>query len=312
MGILKETAKKLPIIAELVKERDKLFAELYAISPNGPYKFYVPPGHFFSPLPALEYVTEHEGEIFGAVPREIPGIDLREMEQLELLRKFQPYYDELPFSPEKSEGRRYYFDNSAYSYSDAIFLYSMIRHAKPKRMIEIGSGYSSCVMLDTNEIFFRNGIDITFIEPYPQLLLSLIKKEDRERTTLISSNLQEVDLKLFTQLEAQDILFVDSTHVSKVYSDVNYIFFKLLPILPSGVFVHFHDIFYPFEYPKEWIYENRAWNELYLLRAFLQYNESFRIVMFNNYLETFHADYFQANMPLCLKNPGGSIWIQKC
>jgi predicted O-methyltransferase YrrM len=311
MGILKETVKKLPVVAELVQERDKLFAELSAISPNGPYKFFVPPGHFFSPLPELDYVKRHEAEIFGEAPRTIPGIDLREAEQLELLRRFQPYYAELPFSAGKSESRRYYFENPAYSYSDAIFLYSMIRHFKPKRIIEIGSGYSSCVMLDTNELFFGNAIDITFVEPYPELLLSLIRKTDRERTTLISSNLQEVDLKLFAQLEEHDIVFVDSTHVSKIYSDVNYIFFKLLPSLRSGVLVHFHDIFYPFEYPKEWVYENRAWNEAYLFKAFLQYNEVFRIVMFNTYLQIFHADYFQTHMPLCLKDPGGSIWIQK-
>ena len=311
MGILKETVKKLPIIAELVKERDRLFAELSAICPNGPYKFFVSPGHFASPLPDLDYVRRHEAEIFGEVPRTIPAIDLRETQQLELLRQFQPYYAELPFSSGKSESRRYYFENPAYSYSDAIFLYSMIRHFKPKRIIEIGSGYSSCVMLDTNELFFGNEIDITFVEPYPELLLSLIKKTDKERTTLISSNLQEVDLKLFAQLGEHDIVFVDSTHVSKVYSDVNYIFFKLLPSLAKGVLVHFHDIFYPFEYPKKWAYENRAWNEAYLLRAFLQYNQDFRIVMFNSYLETFHEDYFQTHVPLCLKNTGGSIWIQK-
>jgi len=178
MGILKETVKKLPVIAELVKERDKLFAELSAISPNGSYKFYVPPGHFFSPLPALDYIRRHEAEIFGEIPKTIPGVDLREAEQLELLHQFQPYYAELPFSPDKSESRRYYFENPAYSYSDSIFLYSMIRHFKPKRIIEIGSGHSSCVMLDTNELFFGDGIDITFVEPYPELLLSLIKKGD--------------------------------------------------------------------------------------------------------------------------------------
>jgi len=312
MGFLKESVKKLPMIAELVKERDKLLAVLSATNLNDPYKFFVPPGHFFSPLPALDYIRRHEAQIFGEVPRTIPGIDLRETEQLQLLQEFEPYYAELPFGPVKTDSRRYGFENPAYSYSDAIFLYCVIRHFKPKRIIEIGSGYSSCVMLDTNELFFGGGIEITFIEPYPELLLSLIKKTDREQTTLISSNLQEVDLKLFGQLEERDIVFVDSTHVSKVYSDVNYIFFKLLPSLAKGVLIHFHDIFYPFEYPKDWIYENRAWNELYLLRAFLQYNSAFRIMMFNNYLETFHADYFQTHMPLCLKNTGGSIWIQKC
>ena len=113
MGILKETVKKLPVVAELVQERDKLFAELSAIGPNGPYKFFVPPGHFFSPLPELDYVKRHEAEIFGEVPRTIPGIDLREAEQLELLRQFQPYYAEMPFSPGRSENCRYCFENPA-------------------------------------------------------------------------------------------------------------------------------------------------------------------------------------------------------
>jgi hypothetical protein len=188
----------------------------------------------------------------------------------------------------------------------------MIRHARPKRIIEVGSGYSSCVTLDTNELFFDNSIDATFIEPTPDLLLSLIKEIDKQRMRLIPSNLQEVDIATFADLDANDILFIDSTHVSKVYSDVNRIFFEILPRLASGVLIHFHDIFYPFEYPRAWVYENRAWNELYLLRAFLQYNSSFRVILFNTFLEHFFRDYFAANMPLCLRNPGGSIWIQKC
>ncbi|MEJ7708829.1 MAG: class I SAM-dependent methyltransferase [Pyrinomonadaceae bacterium] len=188
----------------------------------------------------------------------------------------------------------------------------MIRHLKPKRITEIGSGFSSCVMLDTNEVFFDNSISCTFIEPYPQLLISLMKEEDRKSADdVVASKLQDVDLSNFSALGKNDILFVDSTHISKVNSDVNYIFFELLPGLSSGVYIHFHDIFFPFEYPKEWIHQGRSWNEIYILRAFLQYNRSFKVALFNTFLEETHQEFFVKEMPLCMKNKGGSIWLQK-
>jgi hypothetical protein len=165
--------------------------------------------------------------------------------------------------------------------------------------------------LDTNELFFSGEIKTTFIEPYPDLFLSLIKPSDKESIQLLPNKLQEVDPAVFQSLEANDILFVDSTHVSRTNSDVNRILFEILPALKSGVYVHFHDIFYPFEYPKEWVYEGRAWNEAYALRAFLQFNSAFRIVFFNTYLEHFHRSYYEEHLPLCLKNPGGSIWLQR-
>jgi hypothetical protein len=217
----------------------------------------------------------------------------------------------MPFQPEKCEGLRYYFENPAYSYSDAILLHCMIRFLKPKRIIEVGSGFSSCMILDTNELFFAGSIVTTFIEPYPELLLSLIKDKDKSKIKTIPSRLQEVDLGEFEALQANDILFIDSTHVSKINSDVNCIFFDILPRLSSGVHVHFHDIFFPFEYPKDWVYEGRAWNEAYLLRAFLQYNSAFRVVLMNTFMEYFNESFFQQKMPLCLRNTGGSIWIRK-
>jgi hypothetical protein len=239
------------------------------------------------------------------------GLDLHETEQLKLLNDFIAYYKEMPFQSEKLEGFRYYFENPAYSYSDAILLHCMIRFLKPKRLIEVGSGYSSCMTLDTNELFFSGSIATTFIEPYPELFMSLIKDTDRNKISIIPSRLQDVDLSVFETLQANDILFIDSTHVSKINSDVNYIFFEILPRLSSGVHVHFHDIFFPFEYPKEWVYEGRAWNEAYLLRAFLQYNSAFRVMLMNTFMVHFHEPFFQQNMPLCLKNAGGSIWIRK-
>jgi predicted O-methyltransferase YrrM len=271
----------------------------------------VPPGHFYSPIPALEYIRANERSIFDNVSRQIRGIDLHEAEQRQLLDSFKKYYDELPFRDQKTPKLRYFFENPNYSYSDAIFLYCMMRHVKPRRIIELGSGYSSCVMLDTNDLYFNGSIATTFIDPYPELLLSKIKENDRERMKISGSRVQDLDLEEFDSLEANDILFIDSTHVSKIYSDVNRLFFEILPRIQEGVLIHFHDIFYPFEYPREWIYEGRAWNEAYLLRAFLQYNSSFRIVLMNTFLERFHRDFFEQAMPLCLKNPGGSIWIRK-
>ncbi len=217
----------------------------------------------------------------------------------------------MPFQAQKVKGLRYYFENPGYSYSDAILLHCMIRHLKPRRIIEVGCGFSSCVSLDTNEFFFEDSISPIFIEPNPQLLMSLIKGSDKDRIRLIPSRLQDIDLAEFEVLEANDILFIDSTHVSKINSDVNRVFFDILPRLSPGVHIHFHDIFFPFEYPREWIYEGRAWNEAYTLRAFLQYNNTFRIVLMNTFMEIFHEEFFRARLPLCLNNTGGSIWICK-
>ena len=305
---IKTAIKKLPLLAEIVSERDKLHSELVALKQN---LRFVPPGHFYSPIPSLKDVQRDEAKIFGSIPTNILGLELHEEEQLKLLNEFVAYYKEMPFQPQKHEGLRYYYENTAYSYSDAILLHCMIRHLKPKRIIEVGSGFSSCMTLDTNELYFDGSIATTFIEPYPDLLMSLIKDTDKSEIKTIPVRLQDVDLGQFETLEANDILFIDSTHVSKINSDVNRIFFDILPRLSSGVHVHFHDIFFPFEYPKDWVYEGRAWNEAYLLRTFLQYNNEFRVVLMNTYMEHYHETFFKEKMPLCLKNTGGSIWIRR-
>ncbi len=272
---------------------------------------FVPPGHFYSPIPSPEDVRPYLERLIHAPPQEIEGVDLNPDLQWRLLNALQAYYKDLPFPERKSEGCRYFYENPAYSYSDAIFLYSMIRHQKPQRIIEVGSGYSSCVMLDTNARFFANAIEITCIEPYPELLHSLMQPGDRERVRVLAQRVQDVPLTAFDALSANDILFIDSTHVSKVGSDVNHILFHILPRLQSGVHIHFHDVFWPFEYPRAWLDENRAWNEIYLLRAFLQFNNRFRITLLNTYLEARYQDYFHTHMPLCMRNPGGSLWLQK-
>ncbi len=276
------------------------------------YKKGYPPGHYYSPVVSTEEIKENENKIFSIQNDKLPGIRLNEEKQMLLLNEFLTLYPSVPFSPEKSK-YRYYFNNDAYAYSDGIMLNLMMRHFKPKRIIEIGSGYSSVNMLDTNELFFENSIHLTFIEPYPERFLSLCNTGDEKLYSLISKNLQDVDSSIFGRLDEGNFLFVDSTHVSKTGSDVNTILFEIMPFLKKGVFIHFHDIFYPFEYPKEWVlgWSGFGWNEIYLLHAFLLHNDDYEIILFNTFLEHFHEDWFIKNMPECLKNKGGSLWLRK-
>jgi len=303
-------------MAKNVKKALYKFAEkvvpYYFIEKYQSYKnesFPYSPGGFYSPIPSKRDIKKYN---FNApLPETLPGIDLNTEEQLILLDSFEPFYKELPFNDEKTEGFRYYYKNDAYCHSDAIFLYCMIRHLKPKRLIEIGSGFSSSVTLDTNEKFMNNPINCTFIEPYPVTLESLLTNDDKSNVTLIKKQLQGVPIDVFKELKENDILFVDSTHVSKFNSDVNYILHKILPALEKGVYIHFHDVFYPFEYPQEWLMAGWAWNEQYMLRAFLEYNKNFEIVFFNTYLESMFEAKIRNRFPLVYKNTGGSIWLKK-
>ena len=295
-----EALKPVPL------ERDQLKAEINQLH----RKLGWLPGHFYSPIPSIDELKFKEEKIFN-IPRELPGINLNEEEQIRILDEIKCFYNEQPFTAHKQDSLRYFFENPNYSYGEAIILYSIIRYLQPKKIIEVGSGYSSCVILDTNELFFKNTISCTFIEPYPQLLESLIKDTDNSKVEIVQEDLQNIDISKFEELSAGDILFIDSTHVSKCGSDVNYIFFKILPYIKSGVYIHFHDICYPFEYPKEWVYEGRSWNESYLLRAFLQNNNDFEIKFFNSFLASFYQDKFFGEMPICSQSPGTSIWIKK-
>ena len=269
-----------------------------------------PDGHFYSPIPDHDEVRRNEERIFR-IPESLSAIELNIDEQLLTLNSLAGFSDEMPFQTEKTEGLRYCLKNPMFGFADGISLYGLIRHLKPKRIIEVGAGYSSCVMLDTNERFFENSIACTFIEPNPASFLSLIKPADLDRIQLVKTPLQEVDPDTFRNLSANDILFIDSSHVSKAGSDVNYLIFEVLPELQSGVYVHFHDVFYPFEYPRQWICDlGISWNEAYLLRAFLQYNQSFRIALFINYLERFHLDQLRALIPQSAGGAGGSLWLR--
>jgi len=271
-------------------------------------------GAYYSPIPSMNDIMDFNFD--SPPPTSLPGIDLNDEEQLCLLDQFESYYHEIPFPDEKSSKYRFYHQNNMFYYSDAILLYCMIRHLKPSKIIEVGSGFSSALILDTNEHFMNNSIHCTFIEPYPKRLMDLMKKEDKEKSTIINKRLQDVPLSVFKELLKNDILFIDSSHVSKFNSDVNYLIHKILPLLSDGVYIQFHDVFYPFEYPKEWMYRGRAWNEQYILRSFLQYNNAFKIAMFNTYLQMKFISQIDARFPLLYKERGqhykaGCIWLKK-
>ena len=170
------------------------------------------------------------------------SFNLESQSSLLFSAEFKKIYEMLPFNGKNNDSKRYFYENPAYSYSDGIFLFYFLNKFSPKKIIEVGSGYSSALILDTNESFLNNNLDIIFIEPYPDLLLSLMTEKDKQDSQVIDKNLQDVPLSQFSSLVKNDILFINSTHVAKSGSDVNYIFSEILTALNKSVLIHFQDL----------------------------------------------------------------------
>jgi hypothetical protein len=281
----------------------------------------VPPGHFYSPLVDFREVDAQAERLFERTVPGIPGINLNQENQFRLLQEFAELYDECPFPERPVPGTRYFLDNEYFPYGDGIALYSFLRYCRPRRIIEIGSGFSSAAMLDVNQLFLGGSIECTFIEPHPAKLQGLMTADDKMRHTVLEEKVQDVGLEIFDTLKENDILFVDSSHVVKTGSDVCHIFSNILPSLRQGVFIHFHDITWPFEYPRNWVETGLSWNEAYLLKAFLQYNSTFQIVYFCSFIEAVGRDLLAKAMPLALKAArqtqplvtpsNSSLWLRK-
>ncbi|MEJ2620734.1 MAG: class I SAM-dependent methyltransferase [Candidatus Thiodiazotropha sp.] len=268
-----------------------------------------PAGHYYSPIPSDAEVRTYL-ESKKPPGDELPGIELHKQHQLHLLNEYAQFYEELPFPEEKTAEYRYHYLNEWFSYADAIFLYCFLRKHLPNRIIEVGSGFSSALMLDTIDGFFPHKPEITCIDPDTRRLDSLMMEDDRAWVRLIGNKIQEIPLETFTELESGDLLFIDSSHVVKCGNDLSLLMFEILPHLRPGVFVHFHDVFYPFDYPSIWLRQGRFWNENYFLRAFLLNNCEWNIYFFNTYVHLFYGDIIKEKMPLCAKNPGGSLYLQ--
>ncbi|MBL9201328.1 MAG: class I SAM-dependent methyltransferase [Opitutaceae bacterium] len=300
--------RHLPFLAH--REIERLRAENAALrAQQADWARFFPPGHFYSPLPSRDEVAEAFAR--GGFGPPFPGIDLNEAGQAARLERFAAFYAEQPFPEEPAEGRRFFLKNPSYGHFDAIMLWCMLREARPRRIVEVGSGFSSAAMLDLNDHVFGGGVHLTFIDPDMARLRPLLRPGDESRTTLIEKRVQEVPLDPFRALGENDVLFIDSSHVSKIGSDVNRLFFDVLPALAPGVLIHIHDVAGNLEYPREWLDEGRAWNEQYLLRAFLMNNRDYRIELFSGWLFNTRHAWFREKMPLCARGGGGQIWLRK-
>ena len=265
-----------------------------------------PSGHFFS---AVSSGKERARYVKDTSCESIAGINLRVVEQTALAEEFAGYYSQCPLVRTKEPSKRYYSDNPSYPFSDAYVFYCFIHHYRPRKIIEIGSGFSSAACLDSLDALGLDDTQCWFVEPYPALVRSLLGELDA-RHEILAKPVQDVDLSLFESLEAGDILFIDSTHVSKINSDVNWTVFEIMPRLKPGVIIHIHDIYWPFDYPEEWIQEGRAWTEVYLVRAFLQFNDAFQILYFNSFLHPkMRETVFAPDGVDIGANDGGSLWL---
>ena len=313
---LKSLIKRIPGFSkarsylQALKNKARSFLQALKNSEN-PFLKRAAPGHFYSPIPDLSYIRKHRETLFTRDRASCPGIELAVEGQVDLVRKLASYYDEMPFPENMQDGFRYYFDNPYFGHGSSIILYSLMRHFRPQNIVEVGSGFSSAAMLDINDRFFGGDIVFTFVEPYPDRLHSLLSEKDTEKHKLCVDIAQFVPLQIYTELKNNDILFIDSSHVAKVGSDVVFLLTEILPILQKGVIIHIHDIYWPFEYPEDWVLSGRAWNEAYLVKAFLQFNGSFEILLFNSYLAIHHQNLMKEYLPRFLPGGGGSLWIRK-
>lgn len=265
---------------------------------------YSPPGHFLSPLPGIG--DTHRGLAWAQSVDGLPGIEIDEAEQLRLFGQIGPGLADVPLDGRYTVGP----DNHMFCLADAAVYSALIRQLEPARIVEIGSGYSSAVALDTADRW-NLPTRFTFVEPFPDRLLALLTRSDRQRVELRREAVQDSPRQVFAQLRGGDVLFVDSSHVVKTGSDVVWLMTRVLPYLQPGVIVHFHDIFWPFEYPQRWLEERRGWNEDYFVHAFLLHNSAYRVRLFNDWLWQRHADLVERFLPAARRDRPGSLWLRK-
>ena len=275
------------------------FREIFSLWER--HGFHVTPVHFYQPIPD----TRSLPETLWNRPSELVGIDMNESMQLDLLRnhfsKFRGEYNKLSVEPPPGQKRPFHG-------VDALVAYCMVRHFQPRRIIEVGSGFSSLVLAQAAAK--NENSSLICIDPFPGELLRNASIPGLQ--SLIETKVQDLDLAFFSQLESGDILFIDSSHTVKIGGDVNYLFLEVLPRLNPGVIVHIHDIFFPFEYRRDWVLDElRFWTEQYLLQAFLTLNSEFQVLLASYYLSRYHEEHLRAAFPNLPRWIGGSFWMRR-
>lgn len=256
---------------------------------------HVTPNDYYSPIPSVKDIPADLHDR----PFSMVGVDMNLKGQLALLDEvLLPLMDE--YKPEP---------NGGLSLADAFVLYALLRARKPALMVEIGGGDSTFISMAALE---RNraeghGCHFTCIEPYPRPFLKEARWPGFE---LVEAKVQDVPLHVF---DGADILFIDSSHVSKVGSDVNHEIFELVPRMKPGSLIHWHDIVIPTNYWRDWTESGtQFWNESYLLHAFLMFNTEFRILWSARWLRLALPGHLEAAFPFL--QPGHrltSFWVER-
>jgi len=267
---------------------------------------------FYSPMGDAAELAADAPRLWPARPSDCLGIDFNEAGHRELLGVLSGLAESFDYpeqDPGPAAGCAFFTGNLQFGDADARVLYAMLQHLQPKRVIEVGSGYSSALMADVNRRLLGSRMRITAIEPYPRSFLKDLA--GKGALELREARVQDVPADIFGELGGGDVLFIDSSHVAKTGSDVNHLVFEALPRLAPGVFVHFHDIHLPFEYPREWVLEdNRSWNEQYIVRALLMFaGEALRV-----YFSSAYAYARFGALPRNLAGThahGGSLWLRR-
>lgn len=267
---------------------------------------------FYSPIPPIHELPDD----IWTRRSELPGVRVDPDAQLALLAELRrdvgAEWDVLP--DHTDDPTRFQLRNMTFESVDAEIAYGLVRRHRPARIVEIGSGWSTLLMLEALD---RNAADgrpgtLTACEPYPTGALQLAA--DTGRIELVAEPVQHVPLELFAELGDGDVLFIDSSHVCRIGSDVQYELLEVLPRLAPGVLVHLHDIFLPVEYPRSWVEaEKRFWNEQYVLQAFLAFNAGYEVVWMSAWMHTYHAGAVAAAVPSfdpAFHRPG-SVWLRR-
>ena len=263
----------------------------------------------YEPLPDFRSIT-HE---MLQRRRDFPGIDFAWDGQVALLERLT--LESTEELTKLAERGRFDFLNPYFNSLDACSYFALIRHLKPQRIVEIGSGYSTRIASLAVERNIEDGFqgELVCIEPYPEPRLT----QSNAKFTLIKAQVQTVPMAYFEELGENDILFIDSSHVVTTGGDVCYEFLEILPRLKAGVWVHVHDIFFPCDYPADWVIGARiAWNEQYILEAFLSGNSAFAPKLAHNWLMLDFRDQVEKFCPAAVfsnndKRYEGSFWMKR-
>jgi len=268
------------------------------------YGVHVTPVHFYYPIPD----TRELSATLWEAPSGGSGVAFNQRAQIALLSSFSRFrseYDSVPMENQEDPGE-FHFSNPFFSGTDALVLYCMIRHFQPAAVVEVGCGFSSRMIRRAVRKNRRGRV--TCIDPFAAGGLS----EWFPEATVRREPVQDFDLSVFEALGPGDIVFIDSSHVARIGSDVNYLFLEVIPRLQPGVIVHVHDIFLPMEMRKDWVLdEMRFWTEQYLLQAFLAFNRQFEVLIANSWLELRHPAALRETFPHSPWWGGGSFWMRR-